>query len=76
MNCITSKIFEPKTKLYKLEELDEIPIENIERFDMDILSSRNKMIKASFWQKKNNPSKNMVLVLCGNMGNRLSALYL
>jgi hypothetical protein len=52
MKFITNKIFEPKIKLKKLEELNKILIENIERCNFDILSSRYRVIKVSFKKKK------------------------
>ena len=53
MKCILKKIYEPKTKLYKLQELEKTNITEIERVDIDIKSSRNKIIKSSFWKKPN-----------------------
>ena len=76
MDCILKKIFEPKTVLYKLEELENTGITEIERTDMEIKSSRDRIMKASLWKKPKTSTKKILILLCGNMGNKKSAIYL
>ena len=76
MDCILKRIYEPKTKLYKIEELEKTEVPEIERIDIDLISSRDRIIKSSIWKKPETKSKKIIVMLNGNMGNRLSAIYL